>query len=120
MRGEKVNQKKNYYVTSNDIREIGVIYENFFASVDGAIMQLVNLETIDVNKLNVSLTRSYVDLPNSKPVYKLVQFVGTNFSELKTANEKLPDNKQKFEFIRYDGHLYFTKFIQSVIVNLDG
>ena len=116
---KKANQEKNYYVTSSDIREIDVIHEDFFKAVDAAIMQLVNLEVIDINKLNVSLTKSYVDLPNSKPIYKLVQFVGTNFSALMDANKKLPDNKQTHELIRYNGHLYFAKFIQSVIVNVE-
>lgn len=120
MQEVKANQGENYYVTSGDVREMDVVYEDFFAAVDGAIMQLVNLEKIDVNKLNVSLTRSYIELPNSKPVYKLVQFVGTNFSALMEANKKLPDNKQTHEFIRYNGHLYFAKFIQSVIVNVEG
>lgn len=119
MREVKENQEKNYYVTSSDIREIDVIHEDFFEAVDAAIMQLVNLEKIDVNKLNVSLTRSYVELHNSKHIYKLVQFVGTNFSDLIKANERLPDNKQTRELIRYNGHLYFEKFIQSVIVNLE-
>lgn len=112
-------KRKNYYVTFGDIQELVVIYEDFFAAVDGAIMQLINLEEIDINKLNVSLTRSYVELPKSKPLYKLVQFVGTNFNELKKANEKLPVNKRKLELIRYNGHLYFAKFIQTVIVNVE-
>lgn len=115
----KANQGKNYYVTSSDIREIDVIHEDFFEAADAAIKQLVNLEKIDVNKLNISLTKSYVELPNSKPIYKLVQFVGTNFSDLMEANKKLPDNKQSPELIRYNGHLYFAKFIQSVIVNVE-
>ena len=119
MQEVKANQGKNYYVTSSDIRKIDVIHEDFFEAVDAAIMQLVNLEKIDVNKLNVSLTRSYVELPNSKPIYKLVQFVGTNFSDLMEANKKLPDNKQTHELIRYNGHLYFAKLIQSVIVNVE-
>lgn len=119
MQEVKANQEKNYYVTSSDIREIDVIHEDFFEAVDEAIMQLVNLEKIDVNKLNVSLTRSYVELNNSKHIYKLVQFVGTNFSALMEANEKLPDNKQTHELIRYNGHLYFAKFIHSVIVNVE-
>lgn len=115
-----LSKEKNYYVTSGDSEEMDVVYEDFFAAVDAAIMQLVNLEEIDINKLNVSLTRSYVELPNSKPIYKLVQFVGTNFRDLMEANKKLPDNKQVHEFIRYNGHLYFAKFIQSVIVNVEG
>lgn len=115
----KVNQEKNYYVTSGDIREIDVIYEDFFVAVDAAIRQLVNIEEIDANKLNVSLTRVYVESANSKPIYKLIQFVGTNIDALKEANKKLPANKQSYELIRYDGHIYFTKFIQSVIVNLE-
>lgn len=119
MREVKENQKKNYYVTSSDVQEMDIVYEDFFAAVDRSIMQLVNLEKIDVNKLNVSLTKSYVELPNSKPIYKLVQFVGTNFSALMEANKKLPDNKQTHELIRYNGHLYFAKFIQSVIVNVE-
>lgn len=113
------NQEKNYYVTSGDIREIDVIHEDFFAAVDAAIMDLVNIEDIDINKLNVSLTRAYVESANSKPIYKLVQFIGTNFSDLKEANKKLPVDKQKHELIRYNSNLYFAKFIQSVIVNLE-
>ena len=119
MQDVKANQEKNYYVTSSDIREIDVIHEDFFEAVDAAVKQLVNLDVIDINKLNVSLTRSYVELHNSKPIYKLVQFVGTNFSAFMEANKRLTDNKQTHGLIRYNGHLYFAKFIQSVIVNVE-
>lgn len=119
MQEVKANQGKNYQVTSDDIREIYVIHEDFFEAVDEAIEQLVNLEKIDVNKLDVSLTKSYVELHNSKHIYELVPFVGTIFYALMEANKKLPDNKQTHELIRYNGHLYLAKFIQSVIVNVE-
>lgn len=77
----ETRKEQNYYVTSCDIQEMDVIYEDFFAAVDAAIMQLVNLEEIDINKLNVSLTRAYVESANSKPIYKLVQFTGPNIGK---------------------------------------
>ena len=119
MREVKVNQEKNYYVTSGDIRDMDVIYDDFFAAVDAAIMQLVNLEDIDINKLNVSLTRAYVESANSKPIFKLVHFTGANINKLKKSNEKLPENKKSYDLIRYNGRIYFAKFIQSVIINLE-
>lgn len=116
----ETGEGKNYYVTSGDSEEMDVVYKDFFAAVDAAIMDLVNFEDIDINKLNVSLTRAYVESTNSKPIYKLVQFTGTNFNALKRANKKLPKNKQSYELIRYEGNIYFTKFIQTVIVNIEG
>lgn len=119
MKESKVNQEKNYYVTSGDIREIDVIHEDFFEAVDAAIRQLVNIEEIDINKLNVSITRAYVELPNASRVYKLVRFVGTNMYELLQEADRLQKDGQPHELLRYDGHLYFIKFVHSVIVNLE-
>lgn len=120
MQEVKLNRGINWYVTSDDIREIDVIHEDFFNAVDAAIKQLVNLKEVEINKLNVSITRAYVEMPNASHVYKLVLFNGTNMHELLQEAVGLQKNEQPHELLRYRGHLYFIKFVNSVIVNMEG
>lgn len=94
----KENEIKGYLVTSITVNPEDMICENFFDAVDIAVRQIFKEQGIDYNsvnkdKMNVCITKSYEVAYNSKRVYQL---------------------------IRTDGKLFSTEFYRTVIVNMEG
>lgn len=93
----KENEIKGYFVPSDNLDPKNLICVNFFDAVDIAVRQVLkkqgqDFNTLDLNKLNVCITKAYVMKHNSMRVYKLLWA---------------------------SGNLYQSKFYRTIIVNVE-
>ena len=94
----KENEIKGYFIPTGSTNPKDLICENFFDTVDTAVRQILkkqgqDFNTLDLNKLNVCITKACVMKHNSMRVYKLLW---------------ASDN------------LYKSKFYRTIIVNVEG
>lgn len=97
MKESKEKEVEGYFVPSNSTNPRSLLFDNFFDAVDVAVRQVIkemglSYDTLDLNKLNVCITKAYVMKRNSKRVCKLVW----------TSN-----------------NLYQFKYYRTVIVNVE-
>lgn len=93
----KDNETKRYFIPNGSVNPKDLICENFFDAVDTAVKQILkkqglDYKTLDLNKLNVCITKAYVMKHNSMRICKLLW-----------ASE----------------NLYHCKFYRTIIVNVE-
>lgn len=98
MREVKENEIKGYFIPNGSTNPKNLLFESFFDAVDTAVKQVLKeqgkaYDTLNLDKLNVCITKAYVMKHNSKRIYKL----------LCTSN-----------------NMYQSKFYRTVIVNEEG
>lgn len=97
MRDTKGKEAKGYFVPNGSTNPKDLLLEDFFEAVDTAVRQVLKeqgqtYEKLDLNKLNVCITKAYVMKHNSKRIYRLLM---------------ASDN------------LYHSEFYRAVIVNVE-
>ena len=93
----KDNEIKRYFIPNDSVNPKDLVCENFFDAVDTAVRQIlkkqgIDYNTLDLNKLNVCITKAYVMQHNSMRICKLLW---------------TSDN------------LYHYKFYRTIIVNVE-
>lgn len=77
MRNLNGSEVKGYFIPCNNTDPKKLFLEKFFDAVDSAVRQVLqeqdlDYDKIDLNKLNVCITKAYVMKHNSKRIYKLL------------------------------------------------